>query len=102
MSDENLDENKLYLVGEGDKQVAMPESEMVRRIEQWYDNLSEKDQKKFRERLWAPIRELGEQQQMANDPTEPTTAEKQKDLETRTREITKDQIDRAREQKPNE
>ena len=61
-SPEILPEEKLYLVGEGEKQIAMPETEMVRRIEEWYDNLSEKDKKKFRERLWAPIRELGEQQ----------------------------------------
>jgi hypothetical protein len=67
VAEENLDEKKLYLVGSGDKQIAMPESEMVRRIEEWYDNLSDKDQTKFRERLWAPIRELGEQQ-MSNEP----------------------------------
>ncbi len=57
MTDENLPEEKLYLVGTGENEVAMPEREMVRRIEAWYDGLSEKDQETFRKRLWARIEE---------------------------------------------
>ncbi len=49
-------EENLHVVGE----TIMSETEMVRRIEQWYDNLSDRDKKKFTDRLWARIVEADE------------------------------------------